>query len=302
MSDIVQEILRLKKERNAVIMAHNYTIGEVQDIADYSGDSLELARIAAGCNADVIVLCGVRFMAETAKILSPDSIVLHPAPDSGCPMADMADADDIREFRRNNPDTLLIAYVNTTAAAKSEVDLCCTSGNAEKIVSALPAGQKIMFLPDANLGGNLVKKLDRPMSLWNGCCPIHNRITPDDIKQARAAHPSAVLMVHPECKVEVTALADYALSTGEMLKFAKSSDATELIVGTEIGILHRMKKENPGKKFYPLENNPVCEDMKKITLDKIAAALRDLSCRVELDPDMIERARKPIEKMLELSK
>jgi quinolinate synthase len=159
-----------------------------------------------------------------------------------------------------------------------------------------------MFLPDANLGGNLVKKLDRPMSLWNGCCPIHNRITPDDIKQARAAHPSAVLMVHPECKVEVTALADYALSTGEMLKFVKSSDATEFIVGTEIGILHRMKKENPGKKFYPLENNPVCEDMKKITLDKIAAALRDLSCRVELDPDMIERARKPIEKMLELSK
>ncbi len=299
--DIIQEIIRLKKERNAVIMAHNYTLGEVQDIADYSGDSLELARIAAGCDAKVIVLCGVRFMAETAKILSPDAIVLHPAPDSGCPMADMADAMAVSEFRRNNPDTLLIAYVNTTAATKSEVDICCTSGNAEKIVAALPKDQKIMFLPDANLGGNLVKSLDRPMELWNGCCPIHNRITQEDIRQARAAHPGAVVMVHPECKVEVTALADFALSTGGMLKLVRENPATEFVVGTEIGILHRMKKENPGKRFYPLENNPVCEDMKKITLEKIAEVLRDLSGRVELDPVTIEKARCPIEKMLELS-
>lgn len=299
--DIIQEIIRLKKERNAVIMAHNYTLGEVQDIADYSGDSLELARIAAGCDAKVIVLCGVRFMAETAKILSPDAIVLHPAPDSGCPMADMADAMAVSEFRRNNPDTLLIAYVNTTAATKSEVDICCTSGNAEKIVAALPKDQKIMFLPDANLGGNLVKSLDRPMELWNGCCPIHNRITQEDIRQARAAHPGAVVMVHPECKVEVTALADFALSTGGMLKLVRENPATEFVVGTEIGILHRMKKENPGKRFYPLENNPVCEDMKKITLEKIAEVLRDLSGRVELDPVTIEKARRPIEKMLELS-
>ena len=299
--DIIQEIIRLKKERNAVIMAHNYTLGEVQDIADYSGDSLELARIAAGCDAKVIVLCGVRFMAETAKILSPDAIVLHPAPDSGCPMADMADAMAVSEFRRNNPDTLLIAYVNTTAATKSEVDICCTSGNAEKIVAALPKDQKVMFLPDANLGGNLVKSLDRPMELWNGCCPIHNRITQEDIRQARAAHPGAVVMVHPECKVEVTALADFALSTGGMLKLVRENPATEFVVGTEIGILHRMKKENPGKRFYPLENNPVCEDMKKITLEKIAEVLRDLSGRVELDPVTIEKARRPIEKMLELS-
>ena len=300
--DIIQEIIQLKKERNAVIMAHNYTLGEVQDIADYSGDSLELARIAAGCDAKVIVLCGVRFMAETAKILSPDAVVLHPAPDSGCPMADMADAGAVKKFREENPDTLLIAYVNTTAATKSEVDICCTSGNAEKIVAALPKDQKVMFLPDANLGGNLVKSLDRPMGLWNGCCPIHNRITPEDIRQARAAHPEAVVMVHPECKVEVTALADFALSTGGMLKLVKENPATEFVVGTEIGILHRMKKENPGKKFYPLENNPVCEDMKKITLEKIAAVLRDLSCQVELDAQTIVKARKPIEKMLELSK
>ena len=300
--DIIQEIAELKSARNAVIMAHNYTLPEVQDIADFSGDSLELARIAAECQAKVIVLCGVRFMAETAKILSPDSIVLHPAPESGCPMADMADPAEVRKFKEDNPDTLLIAYVNTTAATKSEVDICCTSGNAEKIVAALPAGQKVMFLPDANLGGNLVKKLDRPMELWNGCCPIHNRITPEDIRLAREAHPGAVVMVHPECKVEVTALADEALSTGGMLKFVAQSEAGEFIVGTEIGIIHRMKKENPGKKFYPLENNPVCEDMKKITLEKIAAVLRDLSCQVELDAQTIVKARKPIEKMLELSK
>lgn len=300
--DIIQEINKLKIERNAVIMAHNYTLPEVQDIADYSGDSLELARIAAGCDARVIVLCGVRFMAETAKILSPEAIVLHPAPESGCPMADMADAEAVKEFREKNPDTLLIAYVNTTAATKSEVDICCTSGNAEKIVAALPENQKVMFLPDANLGGNLIRSLGRPMGLWDGCCPIHNRITPDDIRQARAAHPEAVVMVHPECKVEVTALADHALSTGGMLKLVSGSSAKEFVVGTEIGIIHRMKKENPDKKFYPLDNNPVCEDMKKITLEKIAAVLRDLSCRVELDADVIAKARRPIEKMLELSK
>ena len=300
--EIIQEILKLKKERNAVIMAHNYTRGEVQDIADYCGDSLELARIAAKCNAEVIVLCGVRFMAETAKILSPESIVLHPAPDSGCPMADMADPEEIRAFRAKNPDTLLVAYVNTTAATKSEVDLCCTSGNAEKIIAALPKNQKVMFLPDANLGGNLVKNLSRPMELWHGCCPIHDNITPAEIELARQKHPDAVIMVHPECKVEVTALADYALSTGAMLKFVKESNAKEFVAGTEIGILHRMRKENPDKKFYPLDSNPTCEDMKKISLEKIAAVLRDLSCQIELDRETIAKAAKPIEKMLELSK
>lgn len=302
MNNIIEEIARLKAERNAVIMAHNYTLSEVQDIADYTGDSLELARIAASCDAEVIVLCGVRFMAETAKILSPEATVLHPAPESGCPMADMAPAVEVEEFRKNHPDTLLIAYVNTTAATKSEVDICCTSGNAEKIVSALDPAKKVMFLPDANLGGNLVKKLSRPMDLWHGCCPIHDRITPEDIKSARAAHPGAVVLVHPECRVEVTALADHALSTGGMLKLVSESPEREFIVGTEIGILHRLKKENPEKVFYPLENNPVCEDMKKITLEKIAAVLRDLSGEVVLDEQIIANARRPIEKMLELSK
>ena len=300
--DIIQQINELKAARKAVIMAHNYTRPEVQDIADYTGDSLELARIAARCQAEVIVLCGVRFMAETAKILSPEAIVLHPAPESGCPMADMADALEVRKYKQEHPDTLLIAYVNTTAATKKEVDISCTSGNAEKIVSALPAGQEVMFLPDANLGGNLVKNLSRPMALWHGCCPIHDRITPEDIIRARELHPQAVIMVHPECRVEVTALADHALSTGGMLKLVSESPAKEFVAGTEIGILHRMRKENPDKIFYPLDNNPVCEDMKKITLEKILEVLQDLSCRVELDSETIAGAGKPIERMLELSR
>lgn len=297
-----ERIAELKARRRALIMAHNYTTADVQEIADFTGDSLELARKAAECKAPVIVLCGVKFMAETAKILSPDSIVLHPAPDAGCPMAEMAPPEEIRQFRRDNPETLLVAYVNTTAAAKSLVDVCCTSGNAEKVVAALPADKEIMFLPDANLGANLVKKLARPMRLWHGCCPIHDRITPQDIRSARAAHPDAVVMVHPECRPEVIALADHALSTGGMLKMASGSSAREFIVGTEIGILHRMRKENPGKVFHPLDVNPLCEDMKKVTLEKIAESLEKLSPRIELDAETIRKARGSIEKMLELSR
>ena len=298
---ILGEIAELKAARNAVILAHNYTDSAIQDIADYVGDSLELSRKAAGCNAPVIVFCGVRFMAETAKILSPDSIVLHPAPDAGCPMADMADPDEVAAYKKAHPDTLLVAYVNTTAATKREVDLCCTSGNAEKIISALPAGQKIMFLPDANLGNNVSGKLNRPMNFWHGCCPIHDRVAPSDIEKARRVHPGAPVIVHPECRPEVVALADAALSTGGMLKYVSESTANEFIIGTEIGILHRMRNENPGKKFYPLDPAPVCVDMKKITLEKVRDTLRDLSPQIELDADTIARAAKPIEKMLEMS-
>ena len=299
--DILKEIAGLKSARNAVILAHNYTDGAIQDIADYVGDSLELSRKAAGCNAPVIVFCGVRFMAETAKILSPEAIVLHPEPGAGCPMADMADPDEVAAYRKAHPDVTLVAYVNTTAATKREVDLCCTSGNAEKIIARLPEGKQIMFLPDANLGRNVSGKLNRPMRFWHGCCPIHDKITVSDIVNARAAHPGAAVMVHPECRPEVVAVADAALSTGGMLSYVRDSGATEFIVGTEIGILHRMQKENPGKNFYPLEPAPVCEDMKKITLEKIRDTLRDMSPRIELDADTIARAAAPIAKMLEIS-
>ena len=296
--DIVEEIQRLKKERNAVILAHNYTVGEVQDIADFTGDSLELSRKAAECHAPVIVFCGVRFMAETAKILSPEAIVLHPAPDAGCPMADMADPDEVRAYRAAHPETVMVAYVNTTAATKTAVDICCTSGNAEKIIASIPADREIMFLPDANLGANIARKLGRKMNLWNGCCPTHNAIGPDRIAKARAAHPGALVMVHPECPPATVDAADVALSTGGMLKFARESEAKSFIVGTEIGILHRLRKENPQKEFFPLEPNPFCKNMKKLSVESVLFALRDLEPRVELDAETIRLARAPIDKML----
>lgn len=297
--NIEQEIRKLRDERHAVILAHNYTAPEVQDIADFVGDSLELSRKAAECHAPVIVFCGVRFMAETAKILSPDSIVLHPNLHSGCPMADMADPEAVAKYRAEHPDTLLVAYVNTTAATKTAVDICCTSGNAEKVISALPKDQKILFLPDANLGANVAKKLNRPMDLWPGFCPTHNRIMPEQIEKARAAHPGAPVIVHPECPPATADLADQALSTGGMLKFVRESQEREFIIGTETGILHRMRKENPDKVFYPLEPEPLCPNMKKITLEDVLFALQDMKPQIELDADTIARARAPIDRMLQ---
>ena len=294
------EIVRLKEQHNALILAHNYTRPEIQDIADFVGDSLELSRKAAECRAPVIVFCGVRFMAETAKTLSPESIVLHPNPYSGCPMADMASPEAVAAYREKHPGTLIVAYVNTTAATKTEVDLCCTSGNAEKLIAGLPPEKKILFLPDANLGANLNHKLDRDMDLWPGCCPTHNRILPEHITAAKEKHPDALVLVHPECTPAVVALADRALSTGGMLKFVRESEHEEFIIGTECGILHRMRKENPGKQFHPLEPAVLCPNMKKITLEDVLFALRDLAPRIELDEVMRKKARAPIDRMLEV--
>ncbi len=295
---LAEEIRRLKDERHAVILAHNYTVGEVQDVADFVGDSLELSRKAAACAAPVIAFCGVRFMAETAKILSPGATVLHPAPDAGCPMAAMADPAELRRYREEHPGTLLVAYVNTTAATKTLVDICCTSGNAERVIRSLPPDKPILFLPDANLGANLIRKLGRPMELWHGFCPTHHRIDPDRIAAARAAHPGAVVLVHPECPVPTVEAADEALSTGGMLAFARESAATDFIVGTESGILHRLRAENPNKRFYPLEPEPLCPNMKKLSLENLRDALRDLAPAVELDPETIRLARAPIDRML----
>lgn len=298
MFHLTEEIARLKRERNAIILAHNYTLGEVQDIADFTGDSLELSRKAAECKAPVIVFCGVRFMAETAKILSPGAVVLHPAPDAGCPMADMASADAVRAWRAAHPGVVMVAYVNTTAATKTAVDVCCTSGNAERVIASIPADKEIMFLPDANLGANLSKKLCRRMHLWPGCCPTHNAIDPSRIAKARAAHPGAIVMIHPEAPVPTVEAADEALSTGGMLKFARESSAKSFIVATEQGILHRLRKENPGKEFFPLEPAPLCPNMKKLSLENVRDALRDMAPRVELDAETIRLARAPIDRML----
>jgi len=295
---VEEEIGALKREHGALILAHNYTRPEVQELADYVGDSLELARKAAECHAPVIVFCGVRFMAETAKILSPKSVVLHPDPHAGCPMADMASPEGVKKYRKAHPGTLVVAYVNTTAATKTEVDVCCTSGNAEKLVSQLPAEREILFLPDANLGANLNDWLGRKMELWPGCCPTHNRILPEHVAAAKKKHPGATVLVHPECTPAVVALADKALSTGGMLKFARESEAKEFIIGTECGILYRMRKENPGKLFYPLEPAVLCPNMKKITPENVLFALRDLSPRIELDEAERIKAKAPIDKML----
>ena len=295
---LTEEILKLKKERGAVILAHNYVRPEIQDIADFTGDSLELSIKAKEAKAPVIVFCGVRFMGETGKLLSPNSIVLLPNPDAGCPMAEMASAQAVRDYKKQNPDSMLVAYVNSTADVKAEVDICCTSGNSEKIISAIPSGKEIMFLPDRNLGANMNKKLGRSMKLWEGCCPVHDKVTVSMIEEARKEHPGAPVLVHPECRPEVVAAADHALSTGGILKFIRESEGKEFIIGTEQGILHRLRKENPGKKFYPLKPEMICEDMKKITLENVRDALRDLSGKVELPAEQMRKAVLPIEKMI----
>jgi len=298
--ELTDEIRILKEKHNAVILAHNYVRGEIQDIADFCGDSLELSIKAKNVKAPVIVFCGVRFMAETAKLLSPDSTVLLPHSGAGCPMADMADADEVAAYRKAHPDTVLVAYVNSTAAVKAHVDICCTSGNVEKVISSIPADRKIMFLPDCNLGANMMKKLNRPMELWNGYCPTHNAVTPEMIENARRAHPGALVLVHPECRPAVAAAADQALSTGGILRFVRESGASDFIVGTEKGILHRLKKENPGRNFFPLQPEMICPNMKKITLTDVRDSLLSLTEKIVLPDDLMTSAVKPIEAMLAL--
>ena len=239
-------------------------------------------------------------MAETAKLLSPESTVLIPIPEAGCAMADMVNAKMIQAYKKDHPEAFFVAYVNTTAETKAEVDLCCTSGNVEKVLKSIPEDQEVMFLPDRNLGGNMNRKMNRSMDLWKGCCPVHDAVTPEMIRQAKAEHPGALVLVHPECKPEVVAECDYALSTAGILKKVKELDAKEFIIGTEKGIFHRIQKENPEKKFYSLKPELVCPDMKKITLESVRDALKNLSPAIELPEDMMKSAVKPILKMMEL--
>ena len=251
-------------------------------------------------HADLMVFCGVRFMAETAKILSPDSRVILPNSTAGCPMADMAQVDEVRKYRKEHPDEVLVAYVNSSAAVKAQVDWCCTSGNVERVLNAIPADAKVMFLPDRNLGANMTAKLGRPMSLWSGCCPVHDHITLESIREARAAHPDAEVLVHPECRPMIVEAADAALSTGGMLRHVSESLFKEFIIGTELGIIHRMQRENPDKVFHPLLPQVVCPDMKKITLENVLAALQGKCEEIVLDPEIMAAALVPIERMLAL--
>ena len=295
------EIERLKKERKAVILAHNYTRGEVQDVADYTGDSLELARRATQVDADVIVFCGVYFMAETAAILNPDKTVLIPDPSAGCPMADMITGAQLRELKAKHPGAVAVCYVNSTAEVKAECDLCVTSGNAEKVMATIPAGREILFVPDQHLGGHVSAKEGRDYVLWPGYCPTHARLTPKMIADARAAHPGAPVMVQPECPKDVREAADEQLSTGGMCRFARESDAQTILVGTEVGILHRLRKENPDKTFVSVSDTLVCPNMKKTTLENLRDCLRDMSNRVVVEKDIADRARRAIDAMLAVS-
>lgn len=298
--DIITRIKELKASSNAVILAHNYVTPDVQDIADFVGDSLALSIRAKEVKAPLIVFCGVRFMAETAKILSPDSEVLLPAPDAGCPMADMATPEEVAKYRQAHPNAVLVAYVNSTAAVKALVDICCTSANADKVLNSLPPDQEVLFLPDRNLGTNTARKLSRELALWPGFCPVHNRIQPEDVKRIRQQFPNAKLLVHPECLPEVVALADAALSTGGMVNHVAKSDCNEFIIGTEHGILHQLRNANPQKTFHPLEPLTTCTDMKKITLEKVLHALETHTERIELPVELMDKARRPIERMLAL--
>lgn len=296
--EVADDIRRLKKERNAIILAHNYVLGEVQDIADFVGDSLELSMRARDVEEDVIVFCGVRFMAETAKVLSPDKTVILPA-NAGCPMADMADAAGVRALKAKHPGAITVAYVNTTAEVKTEVDICCTSGNAKQIIESLPKDREILFIPDQNLGANVAAETGREMILWDGFCPTHMRMDAKMIQRKREEFPDAQLIVHPECHPDIVALADAALSTGGMLKYVSESDTKQFIVGTELGIIHRLQKENPNKQFIPISVQTVCMNMKVINLEDVQRGLRDLTEDIQLSEEIIAASHRSIVRMLD---
>jgi quinolinate synthase len=301
-TDIVAEIKRLTKERNAVILAHTYQIGAVQDIADVVGDSLALSQEAARSTADVIVFCGVHFMAETAAILAPKKTVLLPDLEAGCSLAATADAAQVRAWKAHHPNAVVVAYVNTTAAVKAESDYCCTSSNAVRVVEAIPAEKEILFLPDMFLGQFVREKTGRKIHLWPGSCHVHYAIKDEDIETQKRAHPGVELMVHPECGCLSSALkhADFIASTSGMVRHAKESKKTTFLVATETGILHTLKKENPAKTFIPVARAAQCEFMKKITVEKVLWSLQSLTHRITVPPEIAARARQAIDRMVRL--
>jgi len=296
---LVEKISGLKKRRNAVILAHNYQLGEVQDIADFVGDSLELSQNAAKTDADVIVFCGVQFMAETASILCPDKVVLLPDISAGCLMADMITAERLRAKKKEHPQAVVVCYVNSPAEVKAESDICCTSANAVKVVENLDA-REILFVPDQYLGHYVSARTGKKMILWPGFCPTHVRISPERIKELKQEYPQAKVVVHPECRPEVIALADEVLSTGGMCRYARRDEVGEMVVGTELGIIHRLRKENPGKRFIPASEQAICPHMKLITLEKVLWSLEEMSPEVKVPEAIRLRAKAAVDKMLKI--
>ena len=293
----MSEILQMKSHRNAVILVHNYQRLEVQDIADFTGDSLELSQEAAKTDADVIVFCGVHFMAETAYVINPGKTVLLPDLESGCPMANMITPEALIARKKELPGAAVVCYVNSSAAVKAESDICCTSANAVKVVQSL-GNQEILFVPDQYLGEWVAQQAGRPMHLWNGYCPTHMKIIAEDIIRLKKEHPNALALVHPECRPDAKEAADKVMSTGGMVRFVKESSVREFIIGTETGIIHRLQKENPGKSFIPVTEKAVCPNMKRITLEKVLWSLQDMQHRVTVPEDIRVRALSAVERML----
>ena len=308
MNEISEKIKQLKEKRNAVILAHNYQPGEIQDIADITGDSLGLSITASKTDADVIVFCGVLFMAETAAILSPDKAVFLPEKHAGCPMADMITGEELKKLKAKHPGALVVCYVNSSAEVKAESDYCCTSANAVEVVNSLPADKKIIFVPDKNLGQYTAKKMSRDLILWPGYCPSHVIITEKDIQEAKKKLPDAIVMAHPECSEPVRLISDQILSTGQMLKFVKQSRIRKFIIATETGIIHTLKKENPDAEFIPAAPKAICPNMKKITLEKVLWTLEDLEnapsgnskYRVTVPDEIRIKAKKSLDRMVEI--
>ncbi len=312
LNEIRDEIKRLKADKNAVIIAHNYQVPEVQDISDFIGDSLALSQKAAETDADIIVFCGVHFMAETASIISPEKKVLIPDLEAGCSLADTINADQLRKWKEEYPGAVVVSYVNTTAEVKAESDYCCTSANAVNVVKSIPEDKEILFLPDMFLAAYVARKTGRKIQIWPGECHVHAGIRPKDIVEIRDKHPDAEMIIHPECGC-TTSLMCYAddttngdngikiLSTGGMVKRALESDSDKFIIGTETGLLYRLRKENPGKEFVPVKEDAVCEFMKMITLEKVLESLRNEVYEVKVPEDTAIKAKKAIDRMLEIT-
>ena len=295
---LIDKINRLKKDRRALVLSHNYQVGEIQDIADFVGDSLELSRMATHTEAKVILFCGVHFMAETAALLNPDKVVLIPDLTAGCSMSDMITAEKVRELKALHPGAVVVCYVNTSAAVKAESDICCTSSNAANVVLSIPPDREIIFIPDQYLGSYIARLTGRKLILYDAYCPVHYRIMASDLEELRSSHPEAEVVVHPECTEEVVAQADRVLSTSGICQAVRQSTAQEMIVGTEIGILHRLQRENPEKKIFAACQWCDCAHMKVNTLEKVLWSLEDMQHVVTVPEEVFVKARRTVERMM----
>ncbi|MEA2016020.1 MAG: quinolinate synthase NadA [Actinomycetota bacterium] len=298
--ELLNNIIKLKTEKDAIILAHNYQIGEVQGIADFTGDSFQLSLEASKTRKKIIVFCGVHFMAETAKVLSPEKKVLIPDKNSGCPMADMITAEQLKKLKEKHPGAVVVCYVNSSAGVKALSDICCTSANVVKVVKSIPKNKEIIFLPDRYLGSYAQKVTGRKLILWEGYCPTHIIISVKDIIKLKKEHLDAEVLVHPECKPDVIDIADKVDSTAGMIKYAKKSKKKTFIIGTEIGIIHKLKKDNPDKTFYPVTGNVICSDMKLINAEKVLWSLEDEKYEIKLPDEIIRKARSAMDRMLSI--